>query len=57
MKKDCSDHSPHTWTTEWVDRRLPFFQSLKSGELCADCLDELEADEFVEITYACPIAN
>jgi hypothetical protein len=55
--RNCSGHSPHTYSAEWIDRRLPFFESLRSGDLCADCLDELEAEEFVEIVHASPIAN
>jgi hypothetical protein len=55
--RNCSGHSPHTYATEWIDRRLPFLESLGTGHLCADCLDELEADEFVEVVSVCPIAD
>ena len=42
-------HTP-TFHAEWIDERLPFFDSLVTTDICEDCADELEANEFIELT-------
>lgn len=43
-------HNNKEIRVEWIDRRLPFLRSLREDAFCLSCADELEADEFVEIT-------
>lgn len=43
-------HNNKEVRVEWIDRRLPFLRSLKDDVFCLSCADELESDEFVEIT-------
>ncbi len=45
----CPHNNAKEFEVEWIDRRLPFFKSLKSDLFCAGCADDLEGQEFVEI--------
>jgi hypothetical protein len=54
---NCSDHSAQIYESQWIDRRFSGVTALKRGRVCDECLEELEADEFVELVYVSRFAD